>query len=209
MDVGNFLDKSSALDSITKQSNNPRDSLNQTIIELTLIRPGNDRISIDQSDSRRALTISAQEIVKKLNEILVDKFPDGIETLKPEEVTPQATADRIVTGSVALFSVFKAQNSNLDDEQLLTRFMDTIRGGIKSGYEDASGILEELGAFSFDGVKSSIEETMRLVEEKLVRFEQSKRQELGLSSSIQTDVQDASFEFTLASAGSRLAKAAK
>lgn len=51
--------------------------------------------------------------------------------------------------------------------------MATIRKGIDEGYKQAASILGDLGAFEIDGIKSGIEETMRLVEEKLKAFEKS------------------------------------
>jgi hypothetical protein len=118
-----------------------------------------------------ALNLTGQEIVDKLNEILKDKLPEGIEGLDPSEVTPEKTANRIADGAIALFPVYKAQNPNLSEEELLDGFMKTIRGGIKQGYEEATVILEGLGAFNFEGVKEGIEKTMKLVEEKLQRFQ--------------------------------------
>lgn len=118
-----------------------------------------------------ALNLTGQEIVDKLNEILKDKLPEGIESLDPSEVTPEKTAERIADGAIALFSAYKAQNPNLSEEELLDGFMETIRGGITQGYEEAAGILEGLGAFNFEGVREGIEKTMKLVEEKLQKFE--------------------------------------
>ena len=59
--------------------------------------------------------------------------------------------------------------------------MKTIRGGIDSGYRDAAAVLGDIGAFEIDGVKSGIEETMRLVEEKLKAFEDNYRKQNGLT----------------------------
>ena len=137
-----------------------------------------DPVGVDLSQVYKSLTILGDTIVQKLNELLKKDLPDGIGSLKPEEHTPEATAQRIVDGSTALFQVFAKQNKGLEGEDLLDTFMSTIRGGIKQGYGEASGILGDLGALDIDGVKSGIEETMRLVEEKLKAFEDNYRKSL-------------------------------
>ena len=139
----------------------PRSSSDALVIEL-----------MSKKDPQSfSLNLTAKEIVEKINELLKDKLHEGVESLDPSEVTPEKTATRIADGAIALFSAYKAQNKNLSEEELLDGFMKTIRSGIKQGYEDAAGILEGFGAFNFEGVKEGIEKTMKLVEEKLVKFE--------------------------------------
>ncbi|MBX7143080.1 MAG: DUF5610 domain-containing protein [Oligoflexia bacterium] len=139
-----------------------------------------DQVSAGIDDLPKALSLSADEIVQKLNEMLKDSLPEGIESLKPEDTTPEATADRIVSQSTALFDAYAKQNPNLDSEELLNSFMDQVRKGIDQGYDEAFQILDGLGAFQFDGVKEGIEKTKALIEDKLKAFEAFKREELGL-----------------------------
>lgn len=139
-----------------------------------------DRVNVNLKSVSKSLTILAEEVVRKLNELLITKLPEGIESLKPEEHTAEATANRIVSGSTAFLPVFAKQNPELQGEDLIAAFMDTIRGGIKQGYNQAVGILGDIGAFEIDGVESGIQETMRLVEEKLVAFETAYRRDNGI-----------------------------
>ncbi len=155
-----------------------KDSL---VIETSLVSLHKDTLSFDFSDISKSLSIKAQKIVEKLNELLKADLPDGLQSLKPQDVTPEATAERIVQGATAFFQIFADQNPELSGEELLNKFMETIRSGIKQGYEEAFGILQGLGAFEIDGVKEGVEETMRLIEEKLVQYEDMKREELGLA----------------------------
>ncbi|MCB0320115.1 MAG: DUF5610 domain-containing protein [Bdellovibrionales bacterium] len=122
-----------------------------------------------------ALAIKTQEIIKKLNELLKEEVPGGIESLKPEDFTPEATAERIVTQITSLFPAFQKQHSNLSPEESLSRFLDLVREGVDKGYTAAVGILDDLGAFEIDGVQESLEATRSLIEEKLVAFENFKK----------------------------------
>ncbi len=162
------------------------------VIVQNIRNENSDKVSLSFDELYKGLSLTGRNIIDKLNELLKEKLPAGIQSLNPEDVTPEATANRIVKGSTAFFEVFAKQNPNLSGEELLNKFMSTIRGGIKSGYEDAASTLEGLGAFEFDGVKEGIEETMRLVEEKLNAFESSKREELGINSKVEEN----SAEFT-------------
>lgn len=141
-----------------------------------------DKISIGMDKVYKSLTVLGDEVIKKLNEALGDDLPGGIASLNPEEHTSEKTADRIVAGVTSMLPVFSKQNPNLQGEELISKFMDTIRGGVSSGYQSAVGILGDIGAFEFDGVKDDISKTMDLVEEKLKAFEDQYRKDNGLAS---------------------------
>lgn len=130
-----------------------------------------------------ALNLSADQIVARLNEILNEKYAVKIEDLNPDDYTPEKTAERIFNGVVGLFAAFSKQNSNLEPEELLNKFMTEVRKGVDAGYSDAVSILENLGAFRFDGVKDSIAKTKELLDEKLNSFEEYKLKELKPSTS--------------------------
>ena len=133
-----------------------------------------DRVNVDLSDVYKSLTVLAQEVKTKLDEVL------GYDTATlgdSSNYTPEKTSDTIVQGTTALLSVYSKQNPDLEGEELISSFMKTIRGGISKGYEDAMSILGNIGALSFSGVGDGIAETMSLVEQKLQAFENNWRQE--------------------------------
>ena len=129
-----------------------------------------DSVNLDMSEVYKSLTILGDKVIAKLNEILKKDLPDGIQSLNPAEQTPEKTSDRIVSGVVGLFPAYAAQNKDLEGEELINKFMEVVKGGIKEGYGEATKILETLGAMEFDSVQTGIEETMKLVEEKLNAF---------------------------------------
>ena len=181
MDSSPSLQVSQLSGSINYQKASIQFSKEKLVLESTTISASYDTVDVDFDELYKSLQVKAQKVVDKLNEVLKAKLPDGIASLKPEEVTPEATADRIVSGATALFDAFAKSNPDLQGEELLKRFMDAVRSGVKQGYEDAAGTLEALGAFEFEGVKDGIEKTMQLIEEKLQIFEEQKRKDLGLS----------------------------
>lgn len=136
-------------------------------------------VSLSLGDKYKSLSISAQKIIAQLNEILQGKLPEGIESLSPEDVTPERTADTIVTGITAMYSNYVKSNPELSPEEALTRFMAAARSGVSQGYDSATGTLESLGAFEFDGVKAGVEQTRELIEKKLQEFESTQRKALG------------------------------
>ena len=149
---------------------NPKASQQAAALSTLTSINTDDKVSVGMDEVYKSLTILGDKIVSKLNELMKKELPEGIQSLKPEDQTAEKTADRIVSGVVGLLPAFAAQNKNLEGEELISKFMEVVKGGIKEGYEDAIKILEGLGAMEFGGVQSGIEETMKLVGEKLDAF---------------------------------------
>lgn len=138
----------------------------------------NDSVDVGFDDLYKGLSITAKQIVDKLNELLKGSLPDGLQSLKPEEVTPEATADRVVTGITSLFTAFAKQNPDLTAEELVEQFINQAKSGVEQGYGEAKQILGDLGAFEFDGVEDGIAETKELILTKLDKFAEQKLEEL-------------------------------
>lgn len=85
------------------------------------------------------------------------------------DVSPEATADRIINSSTAFYQAFKEQNSDLSDEESLDAFINVIGTGIDKGFEDAKGILDSLQVLEGD-VETNIDSTYDFVQEGLANF---------------------------------------
>jgi len=60
------------------------------------------------------------------------------------DVSPKATAERILNGATSFFNAYKEQNSDLTESEALTQFMGVIRSGIDAGFGQARDVLESL-----------------------------------------------------------------
>lgn len=119
------------------------------------------------------LTVSS--VVAKINEILSAEYPEmgdtpiqkGIE--QGIDVSPEATADRIVKMTTSMFHAFSTSNPNLDTEALVNKFVDVISGGISQGFDEAREILDGMGVLGGD-IASNIDATFDLVMKGLEEF---------------------------------------
>ena len=128
--------------------------------------------NLSAKDTPLALTLRA--VIDKLNTLLEPDFgTNAIDTAIETEVdvSPEATADRIVSLSTAFFPAFQKANPGESNEEALTHFLDVIRGGIDQGFNEAREILGGLGVLEGD-IESNIDRTYELVQEKLDAFKE-------------------------------------
>lgn len=175
-----------------------------TLIQASSVVPDNDAAVTNLGHRSTIVKLTAQEIVDRLNALLKDILPEGLQSLKPEDTTPEATAERIVRGTTAFFDIYAKQHPELEGEELVESFMAAIRSGIDRGYSEAYDILEGLGAFEFEGVRDGVEQTKILIEQKLVAFEETMRKKFVT----QETTAENTTEETLTLAGKRLSLAA-
>lgn len=139
-------------------------ALNVSLVEST-------QVSIAAKDQSLALLLKTA--IDKINESLApDLGEDAIQKALDSglDVSPEATAERIVSLSTAFYSAFKEQNPGKEESASLKSFLDTIGGGIDKGFEQSRNILEGLKVLEGD-VAGNIDETYRLVQDKLSAFE--------------------------------------
>jgi len=85
------------------------------------------------------------------------------------DVSPEATAERIVSLSTAFFSSYQEQHPELSQEEAVTNFTALISGGIDTGFSEAREILGGLNVLEGD-IATNIDLTYDLVQEKLNAF---------------------------------------
>ncbi len=116
-----------------------------------------------------------EEKMGQLFEKAADKNPE-LAAAGPEaffntsgDVTPEATADRIVSFALGLRGIFSRQNKDLSQDEMMARFETEIRRGINEGFGHARGALGDLELLS-DEVENNVDLTWDLVQQKLSDF---------------------------------------
>lgn len=141
-----------------------RTELNRSIVEASL------EVSIKSGD--QSMTLLYKAAVEKLNEVLEpDLGPRPLDAAVESglDVSPEATADRIVSLTTGLFAAFQDSNPDLEGAGLVDHFVEVIGGGILQGFEEAREILDGMGVLEGD-IASNIDATYDLVLEKLEQF---------------------------------------
>ena len=129
-------------------------------------------VNVSVESDQKPLTLAYQAAIDRINEAVApylgeDAIARGLNS--DIDVSPEATAERIVNRSTALFSRFENQNPDRDVESNRTDFADIIRGGITKGFDEAREILTGLGVLE-DGIESNVDLTFDLVMEGLSQW---------------------------------------
>ena len=94
------------------------------------------------------------------------------------DVSPEATADRIVGFALGLRQTFSRQNPELEQDELMTRFEAEVRRGISEGFGHARGTLGDLELYEGE-IEQNVDQTWDLVQQKLAEFFESQDPEQG------------------------------
>ena len=92
-----------------------------------------------------------------------DAFESGL------DVSPEATAERIVAFSTQFLPLYQEQHPEMSEEESLTTFVEIIKTGIDLGFAEARDILSSLNVLEGD-VASNIDTTYGFVQEGLQSF---------------------------------------
>ena len=82
------------------------------------------------------------------------------------DVSPEATADRIVSFALGLKKHYQEQNPQLDEKELMANFEAEIRRGIRAGFSSARGTLGGLDMLH-EEIEANVDSTWELVQAKL------------------------------------------
>jgi len=124
------------------------------------------------SSGNQALSLLYKSAIENLNQVLAPEFGDNaIQSAYDSglDVSPQATADRIVSLSTAFFDKYRESNPDKDLETALKDFTAIIGGGIEKGFAEARQVLEGLKVLDGD-IASNIDQTYDLVQAGLKAF---------------------------------------
>ncbi len=85
------------------------------------------------------------------------------------DITPEATAERIISMSTAFFSGYRDQNPEMSESDAVNKFAEIIAGGIESGFAQARGVLDGLKVLESE-IADNIDLTYGFVQQGLQTF---------------------------------------
>jgi len=133
----------------------------------------NHEVSISSKNEPLALVYkTAIDAINK--ELETDYGENAIQTGYDSglDVSPEATAGRIVNFSTGLFSLYQQQHPEMEEQEQVDSFLEVIGGGIDTGFAEASEILTALDVMEGD-IESNVQKTYDLVQEGLKAFRES------------------------------------
>ena len=133
----------------------------QTAVDVN-ITAGNESLSLVLKTALDGINKALQESTGEVNSLQA-AYDAGI------DVSPEATASRIVSVSTGFFAQYQESNPEMEFETALTSFVDIISGGIDKGFGEAREILSGLAVLEGD-IVSNVDQTYQLVQQKLEAF---------------------------------------
>jgi len=149
--------------------------LNASILESALKFEG----TIASQPQALLLKTALEGINESLKELGAEKT---VEQSAEEgiDVSPQATAERIVSLSTNFLPLYLEQNPEMDEQEGVAKFIDIISGGIDQGFEEAKEVLDGLNVLEGD-IANNIDATYELVQQGLADFVESYNSDGGSS----------------------------
>ncbi|EMR13877.1 hypothetical protein MPL1_03078 [Methylophaga lonarensis MPL] len=145
-----------------------KSEFNRNLIEVT--------ISVSNSRGDSSMSLLLKTAIEGINDALKDDFGDNAIQNAYEQgidVSPEATADRIVQMSTAFFDAYYASRQDMPLEEALQSFVEVIGRGIDQGFKEARDILSGLQVLQGE-IASNIDKTYDLVQQGLQDFLQQR-----------------------------------
>lgn len=142
-----------------------KEQLNQSILQASL--------DVNLSAGNEPMALLFKTALEGINKALEGQLgPDAIQNSYSAgiDVSPQATADRIVQMSTAFFGQYQSNHPELSTEDALNSFTKVIGGGIDNGFKEARDILSGLNVLKEGNIASNIDATYDLVQKGLKAF---------------------------------------
>jgi len=154
-------DKNDAKKAVAEPS--PDQVLNQQILETNL--------NVSFGSGNDSLTLLLKTAIEAINGVIEPELGISIEESVKSgvDVSPEATAERIVSLSTAFFSAYQDQHPEQDLETSVNNFVKIISGGIEQGFAEAREILQGLSVLE-GSIATNIDTTYNLVQNNLQAF---------------------------------------
>ena len=129
-------------------------------------------VDMNLSSGNEPMSLVLKTALEGINEALKETMGDNaIQTAYDSgiDVSPEATAERIVSLSTAFFGQYTELHPEMDQDEALAAFTEIIRGGIDKGFAVAREILSGLNVLE-GGIAENIDKTYALVQDGLEFF---------------------------------------
>ncbi len=161
----------------TAEKNPKTDELSATESRQQRIKQQN--LNILEANRQASLSIPGQPLsllyqtaIEAINAELAPTMGDNaIERAQQEEldISPEATADRIISLSMRSFGKFQAHHPEMSESDQADRFFELISSGIEQGFNAAKDILKELSVLE-GSIAENIAKTYELVQQGLQQY---------------------------------------
>lgn len=131
-----------------------------------------DSSSVSLQVKDNPLSLVQQSAIEHINDLLREEFgANALETAYESgiDVSPEATAERIVSMSTSFYNSFRSNHPELSDEEARSQFIDVISAGIDQGFGEARDILESLSILEGE-IEENVDTTYELVQVGLQDF---------------------------------------
>ena len=129
-------------------------------------------VDMNFSAGNEPMSLVLKTALEGINEALKETMGDNaIQTAYDSglEVSPEATAERIVSLSTAFFVQYQELHPGMGQDEALAAFTEIIRGGIDKGFAEARDILSGLNVLE-GGIADNIDKTYALLQDGLNSF---------------------------------------
>jgi len=131
------------------------------------IRTGNESMALVLKTAIEGINEALQDTTG--NNAIQTAYDSGI------DVSPGATAERVVSMSTAFFGQYLQQHPEMAEGEARAIFTEIIRGGIEKGFAEARDILDALGVLQ-GKIADNIDLTYTFVQEGLASFAEGNNQ---------------------------------
>ena len=131
--------------------------------------------SVSLSAKNQPLSLVFQAAIDAINQQLAPELGEqAIQRTRDQgvDVSPEATAERIVSLTTGMFGRFQQHRPELSEPQQVDRFLELISSGIDQGFKEARDILDGLQVLEGD-IATNIDRTYELVQKGLEAFRAS------------------------------------
>ncbi len=155
-----------------KNANKVHESVSRSVKNQQNAAISQSAVDMSTSAGNEPLSLVLKTALDGINEALKETMGENAVQSTYDsglDVSPETTAERIVSLSTAFFGQFQEQHTEMDQYETLAAFTEIIRGGIEKGFTEARNILSGLNVLKGE-IADNIDKTYALLQDGLKSF---------------------------------------